>query len=346
MAVTKKELGKTKDGKVVNQFSITNGKGTEARVIELGAVLTNLFVKNDKGEVKDVVLGYDTVKDYELNPAFFGAIVGPSANRIANAKFVVDGVEYKILANDGVNNLHTDYDKGLHKQLWSGEIVGNGVKLTYVMPDLYVGLPGNIKVSVTYSLTEDNELKIEYEGVSDKTTIINVTNHSYFNLAGHKGGKKGVYETVLKLNASKFTEIVPGAIPTGRLAEVKGTAMDFTTAKKIGQDIEADMEQMKMVIGYDHNFAIDNYNGKLQKFAEASCDGRTMEVYTDLPGFQFYSGNHIGPFDAKDGAKYEARCGFCLETQYFPNSVNEPSFVSPVKKANEKFTSVTIYKFI
>jgi len=346
MAVTKKSFGTTKDGKEASLYSIKNSKGTEAVITDFGGILVSLFVKNDKGEVKDVVLGYDNLKDYEENPCFFGGIVGPCANRVANGKCVIDGVEYKLCQNDGVNNLHSDFAKGLHKQLWEGQILENGVKLSYEMPDLYVGFPGNIKVSVTYTLNEDNELRIEYDGISDKKTIFNLTNHSYFSLAGHKAGRKALYDTELMLKASKFTEIDSGAIPTGKLINVSGTPMDFTSPKKIGKEIEADWKQMTMVKGYDHNYCVDGYNGKLQKIAEASCDGRTMEVYTDLPGFQFYSGNWIDPFDGKEGAKYEERGGFCLETQYYPNSVNEPSFESPIKNAGERYNSTTVYKFI
>ena len=345
MAVTKESFGKTNDGKEAHLFKIKNGNGMEAVLTDLGAILVSLFVKNDKGEVKDVVLGFDKLEDYEKNPAFFGSTVGPSANRIGKAKCVLDGKEFKLVDNDGVNNLHSDFDKGFHKQMWTGEVLGNGVKFSYEMPDGLVGLPGNMKISVTYTLTEDNDLKIEYEGISDKTTIFNLTNHSYFDLAGHDAGKNSVLNTELTLKASKFTEIDSGAIPTGKLIDVKGTPMDFTTPKKIGERVDADWEQMTMVKGYDHNYAIDDYDGTLRKFAEARCDGRIMEVFTDLPGFQFYSSNNLCPLVGKNGAKYGFRDAFCLETQFFPNSVNEPSFVSPVKKAGEKYHTVTIYKF-
>jgi len=346
MAVTKKSFGTTKDGKEASLYSIKNSKGTEAVITDFGGILVSLFVKNDKGEVKDVVLGYDNLKDYEENPCFFGGIVGPCANRVGGSKCVIDGVEYKLCQNDGVNNLHSDFAKGLHKQLWKAETLENGVKLSFEMADLFVGFPGNSKYTVTYTLSEDNELKIEYEGVSDKSTVFNLTNHSYFALGGHKAGKKGLVDTTLTLKASKFTEIDCGAIPTGTLADVKGTPMDFTSPKKIGKEIEADWKQMTMVKGYDHNYCVDGYNGKLQKIAEASYDGRTMEVYSDLPGFQFYTGNWIDSIDGKEGAKYEERGGFCLETQYYPNSVNEPSFESPIKNAGERYNSTTVYKFI
>jgi len=348
MSVTKKSFGQTKDGKEVSLYSIKNNKGNEAVLTDLGAILVSLFIKNDKGESKDVVLGYETVKDYEVNPAFFGGIIGPNANRIANSKFTLDGVEYKLPVNDGKNNLHSDFGIGFHKQLWKGEIVENGVKFTYEKPNMLIGVPGNIKATVTYTFNDDNELKIEYDAVSDKKTVINLTNHSYFALAGHEAGQKAVLDTVLTINASKYTEIDDGGIPTGKLIDVAGTPMDFTSPKAIGKEINADYKQMVMVKGYDHNYALDNYNGKVRKVAEATCDGRTMEVYTDLPGMQFYSGNHIDDNAGKNGKKgnkYNYRGAFCLETQYFPNSCNDSKFVSPVKAAGEKYHTITMYKF-
>ena len=252
----------------------------------------------------------------------------------------------KVSNNDGGNNLHSDFDLGYHKQLFNAELVDNGVKFKVKTEDGLMGFPGNITASVTYTLSDDNELKLEYEGVSDKATLFNMTNHSYFALGGHEAGSRALLDTVLMINASKATEVRAGLIPTGKICDIKGTAMDFTSPKKIGQDIDSDWEQMKLGNGYDHNFVIDNYDGTLRLVARASYDGRTMEVYSDLPGLQFYSGNGLSPFEAKDGAKYGDRGGFCLETQYFPNSVNEPAFESPVKKAGEKYHTVTIYKFV
>nr|MCR5407297.1 galactose-1-epimerase [Lachnospiraceae bacterium] len=205
---------------------------------------------------------------------------------------------------------------------------------------------GNMEASVTYSLSDDNELKLEYEGISDKATIFNMTNHTYFALGGQDDLVSNEYDTELTIKASKFTYIVPGAIPTGELKDVEGTPMDFRNPKKIGKEIDSDWEQMTMVGGYDHNYVIDGYDGSLKNVATASFGGRTMEVYTDLPGIQFYSGNSIKPQTGKNGVKYEKRSAFCLETQYFPNSVNEPSFESPVKAAGEKYHTVTIYKFV
>ena len=345
MSVSTKSFGRTIDGKEVTMYSIGNNKGARADIIDYGAILVNLLIPDDKGNVKDVVLGFDNVAQYEDNSCFFGATVGPNANMIADHKFSIDGVEYNLADNDGGNNLHSDFDLGFHKKLWKAEVMDNAVKFSCNKPDMEMGFPGNMDVSVIYSLNDDNELKLEYEGVSDKATIFNLTNHSYFALGGQEDLEKNLNETELTINASKFTYIVPGAIPTGELKDVAGTPMDFTKPKKIGKEIDTDWEQMTMVLGYDHNYVIDDYDGNLKLVAVAKNDGRTMEVYTDLPGIQFYSGNCIATLDGKGGVKYEKRDAFCLETQYFPNSVNEPSFDSPVKAAGEKYHTVTIYKF-
>lgn len=346
MSVTKKSFGKTKDGREVFMYSIENKNGARADIIDYGAVLVNLMIPNDKGEVKDIVLGYDNIADYEVNECFFGATIGPNANRIADHKFSIDGTEYILADNDDGNNLHSDFDMGFHKKLWKAEVIGNSVKFSCEKPDMEMGFPGNMQASVAYSLSDDNELKLEYDGISDKTTIFNMTNHTYFALGGQDDLVQNEYDTELMIKASKFTCILTGAIPTGELTDVKGTPMDFTSPKKIGKEIDSDWEQMTMVGGYDHNYVIDDYDGKLQLVARASFDGRTMEVYTDLPGIQFYSGNFIKPMTGKNGVKYERRSAFCLETQYFPNSVNEPSFESPVKAADDKYHTVTIYKFV
>ncbi len=346
MSVEVSNFGKTKDGREAKLYTVTNGKGAKAAITDFGATLVSLLIPNDKGEVKDVVLGFDSAAGYEACTSYIGATIGPNSNRIGNSRFSIDGIEYRLADNDSGNNLHSDDDLGFHKQMFEAEILEKGVKFTVSIADMVMGFPGNKTMSVTYTLSDDNELKLEYEGISDKKTIFNMTNHSYFNLAGHAAGANGLFDTDLMIKASRYTEIVPGAIPTGKLPDVEGTPMDFRAPKKIGKEINADFEQMKMVHGYDHNFAIDDYDGTLKLVATASCDGRTMEVYTDLPGIQFYSGNGLSPYDGKEGVKYGDRGGFCLETQYFPDSVNQPSFVSPVKVAGEKYHTVTVYKFV
>ena len=346
MSVTVREFGKIKDGREARLYTISNANGMKAEVTDYGATLVSLFVPNDKGEVKDVILGYEDAAGYENGESFLGGTIGPNSNRIGGAKFSIDGKEYKLADNDSGNNLHSDKVIGFHKLIFDAALLDNGVRFTIKSDDMVMGFPGNKTASVTYTLTDDNELKLEYEGVSDKKTIFNMTNHSYFNLAGHDAGSKGLFDTELMIKAGKFTEIVPGAIPTGNLPDVEGTPLDFRKPKKIGNEIDSDWEQMTMVHGYDHNFALDDYDGSLKLIASASCDGRTMEVYTDLPGIQFYSGNGLSPYDGKNGAKYGDRGGFCLETQYVPDNINQPSFVSSVKDGGEKYHTVTIYKFV
>lgn len=344
MSVTAKQFGLTELGKDIKLYTIKNKNGAEAAATNLGACLVNLIVPNDKGEYKDVVLGFAQGEGYLINGSFFGATVGRSANRIADAKIEIDGKTYPLVVNDNANNLHTDFNKGMHKVLWDAETSEDSVKFSYRSPDMENGFPGNLDISVTYTLTDDNELKISYEGVSDKKTIINMTNHTYFNLAGHKSGS--IEDTKLTILASHYTPVVAGAIPTGEIAPVAGTVMDFTKEKEIGQDIGAAYDQLLLVKGYDHNYVVDDYDGKLKLIAVARKDGRTMEVYSDLPGVQFYAGNCIVAQEGKDGAIYGYRTGFCLETQYFPNSANDKNFAKPEFDAGQPYKTTTIYKFI
>jgi len=344
--VRKELFGKTGEGKEVYRYWLENSKGMKAGVINFGAILVNLIVPDANGKADDLVLGYDTLEPYLTNGSFFGATVGPNANRIGGASFTLDGVSYQLDVNDGVNNLHSHMDKGYHKRIWNVTQEKDGVCFSLEDQDGNMGFPGNKKVSVTYTLTEDNELKIHYQASSDKNTVINMTNHSYFNLAGHGNGK--IYDHVLTLNASSYTPIVPGAIPTGEIADVAGTPFDFRMGRRVGQEIDADNEQLKMTKGYDHNWVIDGADGTLRKFAVVSdpVSGRKMEAYTDLPGVQFYAGNSISEHVGKDGATYGARSGLCLETQYYPDTANKPQFPSAVFGPDRKYDSVTIYKFI
>lgn len=348
MGVTKKEFGVTKEGKQTYLYTMSNKNGMEAVVTEFGAILVKLIVPNHNGVKQDVVLGYDNLAEYEENGCFFGATIGRNANRIKGASFMLDGTEYKLAANENGNNLHTEFDKGFHKMVWDAEILEdqNAVKFSYVSPDGENGFPGVLHISVTYTLTDDNAVEITYDGVCDKKTTINVTNHSYFNLAGHDAGS--ICDQKMTIYASGFAEIVPGAIPTGKVVPVEGTPMDFRQAKRIGDEIDADWDQLTMVQGYDHNWALDTTFGKVEKIAQVEDEkaGRVMEVYTDLPGVQFYAGNCITPQTGKGGVHYDVRHALCLETQYFPNSINEPNFRQPVFEAGEVFHTTTVYKFI
>lgn len=346
--VKEKVFGKMPDGRPVTLYSISNEKGLQADVMNYGAILVNLFVPDKAGNVADVNFGYDNLDEYFDNSNFFGAFVGPIANRTADAKFVLDEVTYELDVNDGKNNLHTHFDKAFHKQYFKADVDegANSVTFTLAAKDGELGLPGNREIAVTYTVTDDNGLRIDYDAKTDKKTIYNPTNHSYFNLKGHDNGS--VLDEVLWLNCSKYTEIVKGAIPTGKLADVAGTPLDFTTPVAIGDRVESDFPQMVLVGGYDHNFVIDGNPGELRKAAVLSDEeaGRTMEVYTDMPGMQVYSANNVEEHTGKGGAQYKKRCGIALETQYFPNSANDSNFAKPVVEPEQPFHSTTIYKFV
>ena len=340
-------FGKYRDGQDVSLYTISNDVGMEVAVTNLGAIIVKLIVPDARGNKDDLVLGFDTAEEYLKNPSFFGAVIGPSANRIGNAKYTIDGVEYQADVNDGVNNLHSDMENGYHKCLWNATVLENGVLFELEDTDGNMGFPGNKKVSVSYELSEDNALKLHYHGTSDKKTIINLTNHTYFNLEGHKSGK--ILDHELWMAASHFTPADSGSIPLGEIASVEKTPMDFTTAKKVGRDIAADFGQIKFGGGFDHNWVIDGWkdNGELIHFAtvKAPASGRIMKAYTTLPGVQFYAGNFIAEQAGKDGAVYNARMGLCLETQYYPDSVNKPNFPSCIFGEGREYDSVTVYSF-
>ena len=334
MGVEKEKFGTTRDGKDVYAYTLYNANGMRAKIINFGANL------------EDVVLGYDTLEGYYGNGSFLGATIGPSANRIAGAGFEINGKKYQIDVNDGVNNLHSHMEEGYHKQLWEAEEGADSVTLTIEGKDGEMGFPGNKKVSMTFSLSDDNALKLSYHGTSDADTIINMTNHTYFNLSGHKAGK--IEDHLLQINASNYTPVVPGSIPTGEIAPVAGTPMDFTQMKPIGQDINADFEQLKIGQGYDHNFVIDHADGTLREIAQAEDlkSGRKLKVFTNLPGVQFYAGNCIGEEIGKENAAYGPRMGFCLETQYFPDNIHHSNFAQAVFGPGKDYDSVTVYQFV
>jgi len=346
MAVTKELFGKTTNGQEISRYYISNSKGMKAGVINYGAILVNLFVPDKDGNMADVVLGYDTLEPYFTNGSFLGATVGPNANRIGGASFELNGQKYQLDVNDGSNNLHSHMDYGYHKCVWEAVEQEDGVMFVLEDADGNMGFPGNKKISVTYTVTENNELKIHYQGSSDKDTILNMTNHTYFNLNGHDAGTILNHELMIK--ASGYTPVIDDkAIPTGEVATVEGTPFDFRVEKPIGRDIEEEFDQLIFGQGYDHNFALDKETDGVEKIATAySADsGITMEVYTDCVGVQLYTGNFLEGDLGKAGHHYERRAGFCLETQFFPNSINEPNFLRPVTEAGEKYQTQTIYKF-
>lgn len=340
-------FGKYPDGRDVMLYTMENDSGMTVAVTDLGAAAVRLIVPDNKGNREDVVLGFDKAEDYLGNPSFFGVVIGPSANRIGNASFDIDGINYRVDVNDNMNNLHSHIDRGYHKLLWKAEVLAEGVRFSLEDADGNLGFPGNKRISVEYSLGGDNSLRLHYHGSSDKKTIINLTNHTYFNLDGHDSGR--VEEHELMLNASCYTPGDAGSIPTGEIARVQGTPMDFTKSKKVGLQIGDDFEQLWFAGGYDHNWVIDGWkdNGELLHFATVTApkSGRVMKAYTTLPGAQFYAGNFIKEQKGKNGVVYGPRTGLCLETQYFPDSVNKPEFPSCIFGEGREYDSVTVYRF-
>lgn len=348
MSITKRVFGKTTDGVSVDIFTLKNSKGVEVEITNFGGIVVSLKVPDSKGRFEDVVLGYDRLEPYLEKGPFFGALIGRFANRIENGSFELNGVEYKVAKNDGQNHLHGGI-KGFDKVVWAAEIIEGdkeGLKLTYLSRDGEEGYPGNLSVRVIYSLTEDNAIEIDYYAVSDKDTVINLTNHSYFNLSGHNSGD--ILNHKVMINADKFTVNDKYSIPTGEIREVKGTPMDFTTLTKVGQGIDSSYDQIVYGKGYDHNWVL-NVSGKAPEKAAEVVDensGRILEVYTTKPGVQFYTGNFLeGSYIGKGGVAYEKRSGLCLETQYFPNSIKHKHFPSPILRAGEEYKHTTIYKF-
>lgn len=347
MGIRTEKFGITKDGRMAHLYTVTKDNGMEMALTDFGAILVRLFVPDKKGQRTDVVLGYDSLAEYEENGCFFGATIGRNANRIAGAAFTLDGTTYHLSANENKNNLHSDRENGFHKVLWETELLEqeDAVKFSYLSADGENGFPGTLRVSVTYKLLDEDAIEISYQGVSDKKTVINLTNHSYFNLKGHDAGN--ICDAKIKILASGFTELSEGGIPTGQILPVEGTPMDLRSLRRIGDTIDADWEQLRLTGGYDHNFALDTTFGKVEKIAEVVDEQAelTMEVWSDLPGVQFYAGNAIVPQTGKGGARYEKRQGLCLETQYFPNHVNEPNFQKAIFDKGEVYQTKTLYKF-
>lgn len=346
--MVKKSFGKTNDGTECSLYSFTNKNNVTMAVTDFGATLVSVIVPDKDGVLRDVVLGYDSPQEYIDNTCYFGTVIGRNGNRIDKGRFEINGKTYQMAVNDNENNLHSGPD-GFDIRRWEVKLVDeekNSIMFLLFSPDGDQGFPGNFQIAVTYTLTDDNEIVLHYEGHSDADTVANLTNHSYFNLNGHDSGS--VEELTLMIAADAYTPVRDHqAIPTGEIAEVGGTPMDFRTAKMIGRDIEADFEQLRFVGGYDHNYVLADEAGTMKKMAEAHSakTGITMEAYTDCCGVQFYGGNFITEHTGKGGVIYRKRQGFCLESQYYPNAVNEPEFPSPVLRAGEKYESVTFYKF-
>ena len=342
--MTKSAFGELPDGKKIEIFTLEEG-AIKARVMTYGARLVSLEVPDRSGKMADVVLGYESVTPYTKDPkSYFGSIVGRYGNRIAHAQFTLDGKTYHLPANDGVNTLHGGLI-GFDKLVWQGEIIPKGVELTLVSKDGDQGFPGTLKARVRYTL-EPHGLKIEYFATTDKDTVLNLTNHSYFNLAGEGNGD--ILNHLVTIPADRYTPVDSGLIPTGELSPVAGTPLDFHKATVIGARINSDMEQMKLAGGYDHNFVLNGEMGKMQVAAVVMepNSGRVLTVETTQPGVQFYSGNFLdGTLVGKHGHVYGKHAGFCLETQHFPDSPNHPMFPTSELEPGETYHYITEFKF-
>ncbi len=346
----KKPFGKTPDGQPVDLYVLTNKNGVEAAITNYGGAVVSLKVPDRNGKFGDVVLGYDALDGYVNDKSYFGAIVGRYGNRIGHAQFSIDGKTYTLAKNNGENSLHGGI-KGFNKAVWAAKELpaknGQSLELTYLSKDGEEGFPGNLHVRVVYTLTDSNELKIEYSATTDKKTVVNLTNHTYFNLAGPGSGDILGHQLVIE--ADKFTPVDASLIPTGELRDVPGTPLDFGKATAIGARIDQDDEQLKLGHGYDHNFVLRRAAGAPISLAARVVEpntGRVLEVWTTEPGVQFYTGNFLdGTARGKGGLTYARRSAFCLETQHFPDSPNQPKFPSVVLNPGEKYSTTTTYKF-
>lgn len=349
MKIEKKPWGEV-EGKKVDLYTLTNAKGVVMTVTNYGGIVVSLLVSDKAGKMGDIVLGYNDVASYVKNNPYFGCIVGRYGNRIGKAKFTLDGKEYKLAVNNGENSLHGGV-KGFDKVVWDAKEVKEkdavGVELKYLSKDMEEGFPGNLSVTITYWLTNNDEFKIDYHATTDKPTVVNLTHHTYFNLAGEGSGDILGHE--LMLHADKYTPVDAGLIPTGKLDPVEGTPMDFRKATAIGARIDADFEQLKFGKGYDHNWVVKKEKPGEMELAATVYEpksGRFMEVLTTEPGIQFYAGNFLdGSITGKSGKAYALRNGLCLETQHYPDSPNKPDFPSVVLKPGATYKTSTIYKF-
>ncbi|ACL75785.1 aldose epimerase family protein [Ruminiclostridium cellulolyticum] len=352
MTITKRYFGTLPGGTEANIYTLKNSNNMSVDITNYGGTIVSILVPDKNGKIADIALGFDDLKKYTENDAYIGALIGRHGNRIEDAKFELNGKVYELVKNDGNNHLHGG-TIGFHNVVWNADIQEEkGVQkliLTHTSPDGEENYPGNLNVKVEYSLTEDNELKIDYTAISDKDTVVNLTNHAYFNLSGHDSGD--VLKHQIYINADNFTPVNDECIPTGEIREVKGTVMDFTQLRSFSEGLSSTDQQVVNGGGYDHNWAL-NTKGNINEVACELYDpesGRAMQVFTTKPGVQFYSGNHLSKtvqLIGKNSAVYNKRAGLCLETQYFPNAMRHKNFPSPILNANEKYHHITIYKFL
>ena len=341
MSIEKQVFGKA-DSRDVYLYTLTNANGLKTDITNYGGIVTSLMVPDREGNLADIVSGYDSLTEYIENNPYFGALIGRCGNRIGKGKFTLNGVEYTLATNNGPNHLHGGL-KGFDKVVWDAEEMqtdeGDALKLTYLSKDGEEGYPGNLKCTVIYTLTNNDELKVSYEAETDKDTVVNLTHHSYFNLGAHDSGD--IFGHELKLNADNYTPVDEGLIPTGEIKPVKDTLLDFTKPAPIGSRID------QVEGGYDHNFVLNSSDGSLALAASVyePNSGRVMEIYTTEPAIQFYSGNFLDGSNKGKGAVYNKHNSFCLETQHFPDSPNQPNFPSVILKPGEKYTHLTVHKF-
>jgi aldose 1-epimerase len=341
--VTKAPFGKMPDGTPVEIYTLQDGT-IEARILTYGGVIQSLKVPDRKGKMGDVVLGFDSLDQYIKSSPFFGAIIGRYANRIGNGEFKLDGKTYTLAKNEGKNTLHGGV-VGFDKVVWKAKEIPDGIQLTHLSKNGDQGFPGDLTAVVRYTLV-GNMLRIDYSATTDKDTVVNLTNHSYFNLSGQGNGT--ILHDEVKINASRFTPVDAGLIPTGKLEPVAGTPFDFRKLTVVGSRIDEDNEQLKFGKGYDLNWVLDKPAGQMGEAAEVYDpeSGRVLQVYTTQPGLQFYTGNHIeGPLHGKDGKVYDFRSALCLETQHFPDSPNHPKFPTTELKPGQRYHQVTEFKF-
>ena len=346
--VTKKPFGQTADGQAVELYTLKNANGVEASIMTLGAILVSFKAPDKNGSFGDIVLGFDSLEGYLKPNPYFGAVVGRYGNRIAKGRFTLNGKTYKLAVNNGPNSLHGGI-KGFDKVVWTGRAIESGekpgVELKYLSKDGEEGYPGNLDVTVTYTLSPKNELEIDYVATTDKATVLNLTNHSYFNLSG--GAAPDILNHVLMINADKYTPVDAGLIPTGELQPVEGTPFDFRKPTAIGTRIGEKDEQLKRGGGYDHNFVINRSGSGLELAARVTdpASGRTLEVLSTEPGVQFYTGNFLdGTLTGRGGKAIAHRSGFCLETQHFPDSPNHPAFPTTVLKPGDTYKTSTVFR--
>ena len=347
--IDKKPFGVTKDGIDINQYILKNSNGMQISVINYGGIITSWKAKDRDGSYEDIVLGFDNLSDYESSSPYFGALIGRYGNRIKEGKFSLDGVDYTLEVNNGENHLHGGV-KGFDKVIWEVEKEvkesSASLILRHISTDMEEGYPGNLDVKVIYTLTNDDELKVRYEAETDKKTIVNLTQHSYFNLSANLS--RDILAHQITIDADSFLPVDKTLIPSGELRDVEGTPFDFRKPKRVGDDINEDYTQLTFGNGYDHCWVLNNQNVGVRFVASAydTLSGRSLEIFSDQPGIQFYSGNFLdGTLKSKDGGNYEFRSGFCLETQHYPNSPNQESFPSVILNPGEKYNTETIFRF-